>query len=434
VTGSLPTVFEEWFAKQDSWARQQVAAHPHDSYWQHVDTVLHQLDGLVAGYAAVAPPSEALTRFNLAALNGVGDLIDLLNVLMPSTRPAWEAMAPEEVMRDFSELFQGHSSWFVFQGMLRIMKSYHFQLANPTTGSHDTTFSSYPGYLSSLDDFYTNFESGIIMTQTTNNIFNHSLYSLVVPESLLAWQRVRLANQIATSGAQWMEIAATHNSGTYNNAYLVTDLKKWTAKAALVPGLFTYGEQIPGEFQWQDTTETLAQSGFWASYNVPYFRDIYEKSGYASIVQAHAGNETSAQVLSGLQYQMAPRAKIVRRQAGAIADMVDYKAFMRFNEFKSDPYAAGNPFAAICSRGDLAATHASTSGCYDTKVTSASWFQEYKAQIVNGPTWGKWSGKDNLPAFSWSEQGGKFAGLSHEGMPDTFATDFVDHTPQWREW
>ena len=41
------------------------------------------------------------------------------------------------------------------------------------------------------------------MTQTTNSIFNASLWDLVVPQSLLAWQRVRTANQLASSGPEW---------------------------------------------------------------------------------------------------------------------------------------------------------------------------------------------------------------------------------------
>jgi len=54
-------------------------------------------------------------------------------------------------------------------------------------------FSSYPGMLSSLDDFYL-MDNGVMMTQTTNQIFDHSLYDLVVPQSLYAWQRVVAAN------------------------------------------------------------------------------------------------------------------------------------------------------------------------------------------------------------------------------------------------
>ncbi len=44
------------------------------------------------------------------------------------------------------------------------------------------SFSSYAGMLESLDDFYI-MDSGLVMLQTTNSIFNESLYDQVLPET-----------------------------------------------------------------------------------------------------------------------------------------------------------------------------------------------------------------------------------------------------------
>ena len=51
-----------------------------------------------------------------------------------------------------------------------------------------------------------------------------SLYELVRPESLPSWVRVRAANALATGGAAWADVVARHNSGTYNNQYMVVDV------------------------------------------------------------------------------------------------------------------------------------------------------------------------------------------------------------------
>ena len=64
----------------------------------------------------------------------------------------------------------------------------------------------------SLDDFYL-LGNGLMMTQTTNNVFNSSLFSQITPHSLLAWQRVRLANALANTGEQWAKTFASYNSG-----------------------------------------------------------------------------------------------------------------------------------------------------------------------------------------------------------------------------
>ena len=52
--------------------------------------------------------------------------------------------------------------------------------------------------LESLDDFYTVFN--ISWTQTSNGVMNSSVLDSVKPESLLAWQRVRIASSMAADG------------------------------------------------------------------------------------------------------------------------------------------------------------------------------------------------------------------------------------------
>ena len=40
-------------------------------------------------------------------------------------------------------------------------------------------------------------------------------------KSLLSWQRVRVANQMAKDGPEWGDYSMRYNSGTYNNQYMV---------------------------------------------------------------------------------------------------------------------------------------------------------------------------------------------------------------------
>lgn len=70
------------------------------------------------------------------------------------------------------------------------------------------------GFLMSLDDFYL-LGSGLMMTQTTNVVFNSSLFDTITPNSLLAWQRVRLAHSLAKTGEEWAKTFSMYNSGEH---------------------------------------------------------------------------------------------------------------------------------------------------------------------------------------------------------------------------
>lgn len=66
-----------------------------------------------------------------------------------------------------------------------------------------------------------------------------------------------------------------------------------------------------------DMTQELAY-GYWPSYNVPFFAEVYRRTGYND-VGAHFAMQGEAyrKAALGLDYQLSPRAKIFRRDAGA---------------------------------------------------------------------------------------------------------------------
>ena len=48
--------------------------------------------------------------------------------------------------------------------------------------------------------------------------------------------------------------------------------------------------------------------------------------------------------------------------------------------------AKGDPFFAVCARGDLNARHPEARGCYDSKVTNYEMALRLEAEVINGPT------------------------------------------------
>ena len=69
-------------------------------------------------------------------------------------------------------------------------------------------------------------------------------------------------------------------------------------------------------------TRSFFSLGYWPSYNVPFYEKIYNMSGYPDFV-LHHGLDYS--------YQLAPRAKIFRREQAKVKDMTSMKAIMRYN-------------------------------------------------------------------------------------------------------
>ena len=132
---------------------------------------------------------------------------------------------------------------------------------------------------------------------------------------------------------------------------------------------------------------TVLREGYWASYNVPFYEQVFQLSGYAEMAKQHGQEYT---------HDLAVRAEIFRRDQGNVTDMKSYQQLMQSNgwyrctmlfcllkylnllEYKTDPYADGNPMGAICSRGDLGSPPMS-GGCTDSKVLLDLFVHCYKS-------------------------------------------------------
>ena len=255
----------DWLERNDAWTRSQAEKHAATSpFWRAQRLVTLQFDGLLAGVTAGAPELN-ITRWDIQLLNGVGDFFDLIPATTPSARLDFNALSDAElgeyifnagrcsglikVLPDFSNIFFSHSSWWSYHSMIRMMKHYETHFSDADIKNNRVSFSSYPGMLESLDDFYMMPDTSMAMVQTTNSMMNATLYDVnnnTSPESsVLAWQRVRIASLIGTSGATWHEAMSHMNSGTYENQYMVLDFDKFVPGAPFLPGLLTVGEQTP---------------------------------------------------------------------------------------------------------------------------------------------------------------------------------------------
>lgn len=176
-----------WINTNDQWVQQQIKSNPSSNLWQHVGLLYNQLAGMVDGYNVAAGPNEQLTRADFLLMNADGDLEDINTLTAEVGLSDAEATARRirrrvdenygshcsvliKLTNDLGDLFAGHTTWSQFAYMLRIYKSYvmNFKTAQ---ASSQVQFSSYPGALTSIDDWYLT-SAQLMVTETTNGFFN----------------------------------------------------------------------------------------------------------------------------------------------------------------------------------------------------------------------------------------------------------------------
>nr|XP_033813351.1 putative phospholipase B-like 2 [Geotrypetes seraphini] len=412
-----------------AWMQKQMETGEDPEYWHQVHLTLLQLKGLEDSYnGQVAFPTEtfSLSPFGFLLFQLGGDLEDLESALNKSDSRhilgSGSCSALIKLLPGNQDLLVSHDTWNTYQSMLRIIKKYNLPFLSQAKGGSRIpgsvqAFSSYPGTIFSGDDFYI-LSSGLVTLETTNGNNNPALWKYVQPEgSVFEWLRNVVANRLAKGGAEWASIFKKFNSGTYNNQWMIVDYNYFHPGVRVQQNLLTVLEQIPGLVVVADKSEELFQQGYWASYNIPYFEDIFTASGMTDLVKQYGDWFT---------HDKSPRAQIFRRNQTLVRDMESMVRLMRFNNYLSDPLskcedcnppqngensisarsdlnpANGTyPFGALCQR-----QHGGT----DMKVTSSKLFPHYGMVAASGPTW------DDVPPFQWSTS--PFSSLVHMGHPD----------------
>lgn len=421
----------KFFDEHVAWLEQSIAAkNQTDPYWYQVGLQWLIWQGLFDGLnaAAVGPP---FTQHMLLSLTSMGDLFDLdaaLNSNSEMRTTDWRKLPKQAYMRmfaknthcsalykvtgDMQDIFFGHVAWYNFNTMMRIFKHLTLNFNASGTTAKTISMSSYPGMVSSFDDYYVT-DSGLSVIETSVMVLNLTMYEgNIRPNLLLYWMRTMVANRMATSAPHWTQLISKFNSGTYNNQWMVLDLNKFTPGQDLPDDTLWIAEQFPGVVGTRDVTSML-RYGYYPSYNVPMIKELFWASGYGEAVQTQ-GPEMN-------DYQMCVRAQIFRRDQGTVVDMPTFKHMMQYNDYETDPISNGNPLYAISSRADLDPHAPQCFGALDAKVSS--WSMWKKGQIIDA-----WSGPTpQQPRFGYNTTLAK-CGL-HVGLPPVYDFNWVSMSP-----
>ncbi|KAF2078187.1 hypothetical protein CYY_000477 [Polysphondylium violaceum] len=405
--------------------QQQIKANPTDPYWTHIYLVWSQMSSMVDGYNdATTDSSQQLSLMEFMLMNmdaDLGDIIPSLNLTVSDFRKERAIMKGHfkktdhcsgliKFTDDLQELYTAHTSWSPYYVMVRMFKSYNFKYST-SSKAHVMMFSGYPATLASCDDFYL-LDSRLVVTETTNGFINNELYSLITPNSVLSWMRSIVSNRIAKDGLTWCQTFSRENSGTYCNQWMITDYNKFQPGVKLHDGTLYILEQIPGYIEYADVTGVL-RTGYWPSFNVPYFENVFNMSGF---------NDTSSSDYE--PWESDPRSQIFRRDANKVQTLQDFQAIMRYNDYQNDPLSQGDAANQISSRYDLNLPTASdydAFGGIDSKVTSLALLNQLTVLAQSGPT------HDQQPPFEWSN-GNWSAMYPTIGMPNTWDFGWVQFT------
>lgn len=433
-----------FLTKNSLWTWNKIHSYKNNIYWHQVGLVLQQLVGMEAAYYGNRSLDQKpkVDIFGLLLLQIKEELDDISAILgFPTNwghRPlgSGSCSALVKLLPDNTDLLVAHTTWSAYNEMLRVIKKYNLAY-NQSPKSKDKipgreiAFTSYPGVLHSVDDFYIT-SHGMVVMETTIGNFNQDLWKFSTPDSLLTWIRVLVANRIADSGYDWVEAFRQYNMGTYNNQWMVIDYSKFTPGKNTSDGLFTVVEQLPGYVEGRDFTAEmyLEKNSYWASYNLPYFTNIYTMSGVQSMYEQYG---------DFFSYQNCPRAKMFKRNQTDVMNVDSMLRLIRYNDYKNDPLSACNctpPYSAenaISARSDLNPCNGSyylkvlghrCHGGIDAKITSSSMVTDLAFVAVSGPT------SDQQVPFQWSKSDFEQT-FPHEGMADLF--DFEPVRVNWEK-
>ena len=415
--GIMPEFLEKFFEANLQYMEKMGKLYSDtDPYFHEVYNYYSQMKGILDGYNArvteeknknINVELEQISLVHFMAIISVGD-IDELEYLKKEQRPNYNKMTSQQIKNyvnerlhcsalikvapDFSNVWFGHSTWSGYNRLLKIFKEYRYYPGGKFKVKANTILvSSYPGAINSNDDFYLT-SANLYVMETTNNVFNTSLFDILTPESFTCWLRTMIALRLAGNNKEWCEIFEKYNSGTYNNQFMVLDLNLIdTEKKEISDGALFIIEQLPGYCGIEDVTLFL-KKGYWPSYNTPYIQKVRDIAGYTQILQERPD------LYDSYDYSGCARANIFRRDQSKVNSIETYYKLLRYNDFKNDPLSKGDAGNVIAYRGDLDTSN-TCFGATDLKYTSINDIKnkdKKKVYLINGPT------KEQQDVFDWS--------------------------------
>ena len=315
------------------------------------------------------------------------------------------------------DVFSGHVTWADYSETYRIYKYFKIDISNI---NYEASFSSYPGFLSSTDDFIIN-KHKIMTTETTLSLLDQSLYTNITAEKYIPnYIRVNIASFMSRNIKEWIDYFSLINSGTYSSQWMVVDYKKVKELNTNrnIREMFYVIEQIPTDIILKDMSVELINNKYYSSFNRPYLNNTKKKLQMEKIKNLYGKIFT---------YEGAERKKIFDMLLSnrTSISLLEFKNILRYNGYKlnrENDTSSKLPSTGISSRYDLGENNRLfLTGGIDLKIVNLSLIDKMTSIVTNGPTS---ENNPNLKKFNWKDA--EQFKVEHLGLPDVYDFPYIE--------
>ncbi|XP_012216141.2 putative phospholipase B-like lamina ancestor [Linepithema humile] len=382
-----------------------------DPFWHMVRLFYIQLDGLEAGWRFAVRRSLQTVEMDsehFLWLAMAPDLLDHARALNDSDFRRDHAKSMiflKNLSRDGSPLVAiGHHTAAPYAKMLRLLKKYTFgyhtlpiskSVVAPVPG-RSIVMSSYPGALSSHDEFYLTQGQNreLVIAGTPLITVNRGLWNLTnAKDQVMSSARIMAANRLAIDGHSWFRSMSLQAGADAVRQWVV--LQPRGSIVWLV-------EQLPGIVRAADISKQYADDG------------IFWSTGEARLRETTSVDESD-------KYEGdVTKNELITRLKKNVTTMERFKKFMRGCSHEEVTVENEDQAWIQSYRGDLTKP-AVPFGIIDAKIILADANGVESFEAVSGP-----SRLNSREPFRWSKS---FPNVSHIGQPDVF--DFDNIIPLW---
>lgn len=315
------------------------------------------------------------------------------------------------------DVFSGHVTWADYYETYRIYKYFKIDISDI---NYEASFSSYPGFLSSTDDFIIN-KHRIMTTETTLSLLDQSLYINITADKYIPnYIRVNIASFMSRNIKEWIDSFSLINSGTYSSQWMVVDYKKVKELSTNknIREMFYVIEQIPTDIILKDMSLELIKNKYYSSFNRPYLNNTKKKLQMEKIRTLYGSIFT---------YEGAERKKIFDMLLSnkTSLSLLEFKNILRYNGYKlnrENDSSSKLPSTGISSRYDLGENHKLfLTGGIDLKIVNLSLIDKMTSIVTNGPTS---ENNPNLKVFNWKDA--EHFKVEHLGLPEVYDFPYIE--------